>query len=170
MDNFIDLAMRTASGGFYGEKVSASVLEGYLQQMVVLGRDLDGIKKSLFYGRAPELLAERWDDRDPPVTDERIPVDVLHGVLGVITEAAEMAEFLLAGMVGQTLDLHNLHEESGDVKWYLAMLARARGDTWDSDEQTVIAKLKKRYPDRFDEEKAEKRDLDGEREIIERKA
>lgn len=137
--------------------------------MVFLGQDLDHIKKTLFYGKEPHEYSERWDTNDPPVEPfGEVSVDIIHAILGVITEASELADALLNAMVGRkTIDLPNLYEESGDIKWYLAMLARALGKDWRDDEQMVIAKLKKRYPEKFTQEHAENRDLDGEREIIE---
>lgn len=168
MDNFIDLAMRTASSAFYGDKISKEVFLSYLDQMIVVGEDLDQIKKALFYGKEPTQFAERWDPSDPPVEVNQEDIDILHGILGVITESAELAQALAKRLRGEPFDLPNIHEESGDVKWYLAMLARARGDSWDSDEVMVIEKLRTRYPDKFTDEAAKNRNLHLERAVIER--
>lgn len=167
MHNFIDLALRTKSDNFFGERISLEVFKSYLEQFVQLGTDLDQIKKTLFYGKEPHMFSARQDPADAPVPEDVVKPDVIHGVLGVMTEAAEMADALLQAFNGRGLDEHNLHEESGDVKWYLALLAKSREETWDADEKTVIYKLQLRYPNAFTEHDAEVRNLDAERQIIE---
>lgn len=168
MSDFISDAMRTASDAYYGEKISKDVFISYLEQLKIIGEDLDRIKKTLFYGKPPTEYAECWDPTDINCAeDDWVKIETIHGILGVITEAAELGDQLINILSGEDVDVHNIHEESGDVKWYLAMLARARGDAWDADEKTVIAKLKARYPDKFTEEHAKNRDLAKERKIIE---
>lgn len=169
MDNFIEEAMRTSSPNFYGHKISKQVLISYLEQMVFLGADLDNIKKTLFYGKTPHEFSERWAEDDPPVEPfGDVSIDIIHAILGVVTEASELADALLNHLAGKNeIDLTNLYEESGDIKWYLAMLARALGKNWRDDEEMVIAKLRKRYPEKFTENHAENRDLQAERRVIE---
>lgn len=169
MDNFIEEAMRTSSPNFFGEKISKQVFISYLEQLVFLGQDLDAIKKTLFYGKEPNHFSERWAEEDPPVQAEgTLSVDIIHSILGVITEATELADALVQALAGkQDIDLANLYEESGDIKWYLAMLARALNHKWHDDEEMVIAKLKARYPEKFTKEHAENRNLDKERQVIE---
>ena len=51
--------------------------------------------------------------------------EILHGVLGVVTEAGEIADVLKKHLIyGKTLDKVNLKEELGDVAWYVALLIR----------------------------------------------
>ncbi len=51
-----------------------------------------------------------------------MPPALLHAVLGLYTEAAEMLEALWAALHGAPLDEINLFEEAGDLEWYLALL------------------------------------------------
>lgn len=95
--------------------------------------------------------------------------DDLHMVLGMQTEVAEIADAYKKHMAyGKKLDLVNVKEEVGDAMWYIANLCNLHG--WDLREimATNIAKLVARYPEKFDRDKAVNRDLDRERNILER--
>lgn len=66
--------------------------------------------------------------------------------LGVGGEAGEVMEIIKKGFrPGKTIDVDHLHEEIGDVLWYLAVLA----DTYDLDLEDIaianIEKLEERY-------------------------
>jgi|DEB0MinimDraft_6_1074348.scaffolds.fasta_scaffold55822_3 NTP pyrophosphatase (non-canonical NTP hydrolase) len=95
--------------------------------------------------------------------ENRNTVRLLHAGLGVATEAAEIADILKKHVYyGKPLDKTHLKEEIGDVLYYLAIAI----DALDSDFQTLkdanIAKLKTRYPDGFEKNKALKRDVEAE--------
>ena len=95
-------------------------------------------------------------------------IDDLHMVLGMQTEVAEIADVYKKHIAyGKELDLVNIKEEIGDTIWYFANLCNMHG--WDLRDimQTNIDKLKSRYPDKFDSEKAINRDLEEERKILE---
>lgn len=97
--------------------------------------------------------------------------DLLHAVLGLVTEAAELADVIKKNHAyGKPLDRVNMIEEISDVAWYCALACRAL----DTDLSTVatlnIDKLRKRYPEKFTEHQALNRDLDGERAVLEGKA
>jgi len=55
----------------------------------------------------------------------------------------------------------------GDLFWYLAIACDELGVEFESLMETNIAKLKARYGEKFSEHKAENRDLDSERRILE---
>lgn len=94
--------------------------------------------------------------------------DLWHGILGLVTEAGELADALKkAHAYGKPLDEVNLREELGDVLWYLPLVCRALGTTLDEVAQLNIAKLRKRYPATFTEAHALNRDLESERRVLE---
>ena len=70
---------------------------------------------------------------------------------------------------GKPIDWTNVIEEAGDLLWYLAVLARATNTPLEEIGRINIAKLQKRYPDKFTTEHAIHRDLDGERKVLEGK-
>lgn len=69
---------------------------------------------------------------------------------------------------GQQLDLVNLKEELGDVLWRIVQACDAVGFTLEEVMEANIAKLAKRYPDKYTDFLAaeENRDREGERQAI----
>lgn len=179
--DYLTESARTASGKFYGKFVDYNKFCESLTHYVRAAKQLDRYKKLLFYGEDP--TKQRFKDitnsnQDGYSICEAFSYDneseikaryILHALLGVMTEAGEMAEAIHSSLANSEAELDevNLLEESGDVKWYLAMLARALGNDWDADERRNIAKLKARFPDKFNETQANERDLDKERAILE---
>ena len=95
-------------------------------------------------------------------------LDELHMVLGMQTEAAEIADVYKKHIAyGKPLDYVNVSEEIGDIMWYIANLCNMKGWNLEDILITNINKLKARYPHSFDENKALFRDLDKERQILE---
>lgn len=95
-------------------------------------------------------------------------LDDLHMVLGMQTEAAEIADVYKKTIAyKKPLDFVNIKEEIGDIMWYIANLCNMNG--WDLREilDVNIAKLEARYPEKFTEENAINRNLKKEREILE---
>jgi len=93
---------------------------------------------------------------------------LLHAGIGLSTEAGEFLDALKKHIFyGKKLDRINLKEEMGDLFWYLAIACDELGVEFESLMETNIAKLKARYGERFSEHKAENRDLDTERTILE---
>ena len=96
-------------------------------------------------------------------------IDLLHSSLGLVTEAGEFQDMLKKHIFyGRELDLVNLKEEIGDILWYCAIALEALDADFESVMQTNIDKLKARYPDKFSSERAINRNLDKEREILEK--
>jgi NTP pyrophosphatase (non-canonical NTP hydrolase) len=93
---------------------------------------------------------------------------VMHAIMGVVTEAGELQDQLKKHLIyGKPLDIVNLKEEDGDLRWYLALLETAIDADTDDILETNIAKLKARFPNKFNEVDALTRDLDRERLILE---
>ncbi len=93
---------------------------------------------------------------------------LLHAGIGLSTEAGEFLDALKKHIFyGKDLDKVNLSEEIGDLFWYLAIASDELGINFESVMERNIAKLKARYGEKFSETKAETRDLNTERNILE---
>ena len=101
-------------------------------------------------------------------------IDMLHAAMGMVTEAAEIMDMLKKHIFyGKDLDLVNAEEELGDSNWYQSLMIhsmRLKGHytDWEKIWDKNIEKLKARYGDKFNEEGAINRDLNKEREILEK--
>ena len=176
--NYVNEAVRTLSNEFHTEQVKLHGLYSRIEGAILAAAELDKCKKALFYGRQyPELTAPVPDlntcDFDVALHGVHMNPEraqqIVHGIIGLYTEAGELLEALLKAMLsGQKLDLVNVVEEIGDGKWYMAVLAHAIGYQWGDDEAINVNKLRARFPDKFTEQGANTRDLDGERAILER--
>ena len=85
---------------------------------------------------------------------------LLHGVIGICTEAGELQDIIKKHMFyGTDLDPVHVQEEGGDLLWYIALVLNSLGLSMESTMEANIAKLRKRYPDSFSCEEAIKRDF-----------
>lgn len=76
--------------------------------------------------------------------------DLLHATLGIAGESGEIVDAVKKSVIyGKELDVANMREEIGDIMWYIALACR----TLDFDLNEIldenIAKLQKRYPDKY---------------------
>lgn len=115
--------------------------------------------------------AVRTESKNFKAMDERLSDKglkrLLHAGIGLSTEAGEFLDALKKHIFyGKELDRINLAEEMGDLFWYCALIADELDVEFESIMATNIAKLKARYGDKFTEEKAEQRNLDTERDIL----
>lgn len=93
---------------------------------------------------------------------------LFHAVTGIVSESGEMAEALLKSMEGgEGLDVVNFAEELFDVDWYMAIAHDEIKVGQDVTREKGIAKLKKRYADKFTAEEAINRDVVAERAVLE---
>lgn len=185
--DYLAESQRTASGKFHGKFVDYNKFVGALNQYQKSAEQLDRYKKLLFYGedvgkcRTRDRMSNGKDGysiTESFSTDNESEIKaryILHALLGIMTEAGELAELLHNTIVGNLpsgaggIDTVNLIEECGDLQWYEAMLCRALGTTFDAVQRKNIAKLKARFPDKFTEESANNRDSERERSILETK-
>lgn len=169
--NYIEEANVTMSDNYHRELVSQKALVLLLNEAIQSLDRLDKVKKALFYGRKPEGLYYLFNDADIQVhrlhNDPQKGINLLHGILGVATEAGEMLEALSQGLAGLGFDAINLEEEIGDNLWYNAALLRVLGTDFNRVQRKNIAKLRARFPDKFTEHDANNRDLNKERNILE---
>lgn len=177
--NYVKAAVRTLSTEFHAEQVHLDSMFSRMRGAILAAETLDQVKKALYYGRpggssAPmaAFVKDNEQQFDRALKnihpDRRTAEIILHAAIGLYTEAGELVEALYKCMKdGAPLDAVNLTEESGDSKWYLAILAFALGNAWDADEIININKLMRRFPDKFDGFHANNRDLDAERAVLE---
>ena len=91
-----------------------------------------------------------------------------HAQIGIASEGGELAGALKKVLFyGRELDTVNVAEELGDLLWYMALAANELGISLESIMERNIAKLAKRYGDKFSEERATTRNLHIERNILE---
>lgn len=108
-------------------------------------------------------------NQNPEAIKERVDPNILHAVIGITTESAELVDAVKKQLFyGKELDRVNVIEEVGDVLFYVAILCRELNFTFEEAMDINIKKLKARYGDKFTEEAALNRDLKTEREILER--
>lgn len=77
-----------------------------------------------------------------------------HAVLGLTSEAGEVAGIFQKVYQGHEVDPEHLKKELGDCLWMIAEAATALGFDLEDVAATNIRKLKKRYPDGFDAERS----------------
>lgn len=116
--------------------------------------------------------AVRTESRDFATIGSRMQCEenirLLHSAMGLVTEAGEIQDALKKHLFyGRTLDKVNLEEELGDLFWYMAIMADTLGISFEQIMEKNIRKLKSRYGEKFTEERAIKRDLSTERQILE---
>lgn len=96
-------------------------------------------------------------------------LDVLHCLVGMQTELGELADpYKKQIYYGRELDKTNVAEEIADQMWYIVNLARIENIDLVKALQNNIAKLKVRFPDKFTEQNAIERNLEAEREQLEK--
>ena len=77
---------------------------------------------------------------------------LINSVMGLCGESGEAIDIVKKWMAqGHTLDRERLAKELGDIAWYLAEAATALDLSLEEILQANIEKLKKRYPEGFDE-------------------
>lgn len=173
--NYIRDAQVTLSPSFFGERVSKVHFTGRMNAAIDALNKLDQVKKSLFYGRDNNLEPAKGA-KDVQGLNERVGsggvngANIVHAVIGIATEAGELLEALRDDYNRDetgTMDSVNLREEAGDLFWYMAILAHECGFDFEDAMRINIAKLRKRYADKFDRVDANERDLAAERAILE---
>lgn len=173
---YLDASARTAKAGDLYKQFGDDTILGEFRRAIEAGQRIDVIKKGLYYGKAVPVgfSNENIDSEATDITD-RVDIDILHGVLGIFTEATELMEAVYESMtspkpshdMNTKIDEVNLVEELGDLAWYTFMMYRALGTYPEVVYDININKLEKRYPEKFTEEAAINRDVEAERKILE---
>lgn len=184
-NEYVPLAVRTESRI---EKINfdRDALINLLKAFVAVGTMLDLMKKNVFYGKP--ISQEKWNDcfqvldqstralkfsNNVPallrVNEIELDTRAFHSFVGIATESTELIEALLKVLVeGKSLDKVNVSEELGDISWYMAIAADALVLDLEKGLSINIEKLRKRFPDKFSQERAINRDIDTERIILEK--
>lgn len=115
----------------------------------------------------------RTDHSDYSQVVERISnpetARLIHYELGICSESGELQNALKRWVAyGKPVDAVNIKEELGDVLWYMARICDLFGWTLEEVMQTNINKLEVRFPEKFTEEAALNRNLEKERETLEK--
>lgn len=154
---------------------------------VEAGCNADLVKRSLFYKEALDKtrargLKHQLDNKElydklkvlqltKPEQIKFTPqqIDMIHAALGLFSEAGEIVEEVIKSATeNREMDLTNLEEEGGDVMWYIALYLRSIKSSFIKVTKQNIAKLFKRYPEKFNSDSALIRDLKAEREVLEK--
>jgi len=164
--DYIKEARRTRSDDYHGENVSFHHFRDCLTAAIKSLRDLDHIKKALFYGKKIEHDRTKGDCALLPAwvadSDEQA-IDIMHGIIGKATEAGELLEALYkCTMDCEPLDESNVIELVCDGLWYDDLILGALGSSFEDAQRINIPKLQKIYPEKFTAERAEHRDIEAE--------
>lgn len=156
---------------YYGKEVDTEKMKENLQRCVMTASLLNiavtteiDIGQPLSQGQLDEFLSPEdgqkieLHDMDPRL---------LHAALGCFTESGELIESMKAQLETGVLDRVNFGEEIGDIEWYQAIGFDASGVSEAHCREKNIAKLKQRYPNKFNNFDAVNRDLSAERAILE---
>lgn len=93
----------------------------------------------------------------------------VHMVLGISTEAGELEDVFKKHLAyGKKIDWVNVREEIGDIMYYIGSMCRINGFDLQEIIETNVRKLEFRYPNKFSQESALNRDIDAERDILEK--
>lgn len=184
-DEFIPLALRTESIP-NSVRTNVNVLVATIAANIASSEILDGFKKQIFYGKTEKLLTKtsyytkilqdsvdiiNTSDLTEASLGTMVPINprVLHGLLGAITEAGELAAVLHKGVDGEEIDVVNVQEEFSDIMWYVAIIYDELSLDYYQGLTNVIDKLIVRYPEKFSGELADNRNLTEERKQLEKK-
>lgn len=81
--------------------------------------------------------------------------DLNHSLHGLASETGEIADTIKKHLVyDQPFNRENMHEELGDLMWYVALMCKACNFSLESIMIANVEKLKKRYPEKFTAEAA----------------
>lgn len=98
---------------------------------------------------------------------EQKTIRMAHAALGLTTEVGEFVDVVKKQLFyGRLPDLKNCIEELGDICWYLGIAMDVLGTNFDEVQQLNIAKLRKRYPEKFTEDNAINRDIENEMKVF----
>lgn len=96
---------------------------------------------------------QRLAMRTCSITDDRND-KLMHGVLGLASEAGEVAGLFQKRYQGHAIDRNHLIKECGDCIWMIAEILDAIGVPMSVCMEENIKKLKARYPDGFDPDRS----------------
>ncbi len=180
-EDYVRKAMRTCSGESDRKtklqedqyKSASWYINDLVSEMVHLGDAADEYKKYMYYdAEIPKLFKEETLTGSSSFFSNLSlkKFKLLHALLGLITETAEIAERFSPAISRTDAitndDITNYKEELGDLMWYIARACDALGFSLSDVMETNIKKLETRYPDKFTTEKAMNRDIEKELKVL----
>jgi hypothetical protein len=143
-----------------------------IEKFIELASILNLYKKLLFRGKTPGELHMTTPNEADSLAGHggAVPageIDLVHGILGTMTETGEYAEILLDLLNGRRPDQVNAIEETGDLRWYQNRVLRWADCSDLTCERMNIEKLHGRHGATFDMYRDANRDLDAERAKLE---
>ena len=165
---------------FYGNPLTRETLDPILDELMGNANNIratmedcpEAINRPIPQDQFDAMVAEAGDEIDAGKAGVRLDnlnIRLLHSALGMFSESGEVLEALMKQFEGgkAVLDGVNVLEELGDISWYQAIAVDELCGDLDAVRDTNIAKLAKRYPDKFSAEAALNRDVAAERVILE---
>jgi NTP pyrophosphatase (non-canonical NTP hydrolase) len=145
----------------------------YLADLSAAGQKMDRVKRTIYYGKIDgELMEELMPTYPTGEKRERIEqcTRLLHGIIGLMTELGETCEEIFRFLEsGGELNRENLKEEMGDFLWYINLILSVVGTNIPLVAERNIAKLRARYPNKFNSLDAIRRDRENELKALEGK-
>lgn len=167
MKTYLTESGRTAAGVMHSSLVAPAYTLKRLIDFNLFAAHLDQVKKCLFYKRDTLTSTNHELRYQSELSLDHIPTDVVHALLGVISEAGELGELLEESIrTGEPIDSQSLKDESGDILWYLAMLFRHLGTSFEEVGELNIEKLRVRFPDKFTYETVNNKDHEAENKVF----
>lgn len=131
------------------ERISTSFCNEYISIFINNSDTIEKLKKNVIYGKDPEVLKSNYRVENSDFTARE-----MHAILGMI---GELGEIILAI---KERNKDDLVKELGDFEWYKNLLMNEHNIDQEEVWQKNIDKLRKRYGDKFSEEKAiERKDV-----------
>jgi NTP pyrophosphatase (non-canonical NTP hydrolase) len=172
MKTYLKESERTAPKLEEGLEINDSVLEALrftISQVIAAGSPLDDLKKHVYYKKPFSWIDPINEISEGKLVLPKYDADIVHAVVGIATEAVELLEALYKRLSGEEVDVVNLVEETGDSLWYQAMLLRTLNTDFEQAAAINIDKLYKRFPHKFEDDKAIFRDVKAERNLLEKR-
>lgn len=155
---------RTLAPVFFPENVNPVFLGLIIGNRDASSKLMDAAKRALFYNKTDRLDATPYalDASNPLGLEFQQHPDDVHAILGMESEVSEITDAIISSEFTDEERRAKIIDESGDFLWYLALLFKRHGITFEEVFDGNIAKLKKRYPGKFSVEAAVNRDLEVE--------
>ncbi len=146
-------AQRTLTNNYYPEFIDGQRLELDLDDFIASARLIGKAKRAGFYGHGVTAKTPMQFTGNP---------NYLHALLGICSEAGELAENAIDAFNEVPIDESNAKEELGDLLWFIQTAASSLNTSIPELMAMNIRKLQARYPEKFTEENALNRDVDAE--------
>lgn len=161
MQEYLDEVMRTVAGETFPDICLPSTIVEAMAIFQAGGACMDAVKKGFYYGKATPKMDEiqRLVPFDHFTFDDVIDLNSLHGIIGIGSEASELAQLIEDSILSkEPVSRDDILDEAGDLMWYLGLLLRSIGTTFEEVAAKNIAKLRARFPEKFTLDDWESRD------------